>query len=100
MARIVSPNAKPTIDQIATYGRAYATAPRKMRRSPIGVPPRKRAKGGTRIGLATAAARAYQRSDPRWVHATGCAIRRLARIFSSRSSIRALLPEHQSLQRL
>ena len=36
MARIVSPNARPTIDHSATYGMAYATAPRKMRRSPIG----------------------------------------------------------------
>ena len=64
MARIVSPRAKPTIDHIATYGMAYATAPRKMRRSPTGPSPTKRAKVATRIGLATAAARAYRAVRP------------------------------------
>ena len=63
-----------------------------------GAPPMTRARAATRIGFATAAAKAYERSEPRWSHATGCASRRLARIDSSRRSIRAPLPENQSSQ--
>ena len=50
--------------------------------------------------MATAAANAYQRSEPRWIHATGCRISRLARIPSSLVSIRLPLPDSQSSQRL
>ena len=78
---------------------AQATAPSRILRSPIGLPPPTRAKAPTRIGLASAAAHAYQRSEPRWIHATGCFISRLARIVSSLASIRLPLPENQSFQR-
>src|SRR5215211_5334641 len=57
----------PTIVHVATYGIAYATAPSTILRSPIRFPPTNRATPATRIGFATAAASAYQRSEPRWI---------------------------------
>ena len=58
-----------------------------------------RERSRSRIGFATAAASAYQRSEPRWIQATGCLISRLRRIDSSLPSTRLLLPENQSSQR-
>ena len=46
------------------------------------------ASAAIKIGFATAAAKAYQRSEPFWIHATGWLISRLARIASSLFSMR------------
>jgi hypothetical protein len=75
------------------------TAPSRILRSPIGLPLMKRARAAIRIGFARAAANAYQRSEPRCIHATGWLMSRLARIASSRFSIRVPWPENQSSHR-
>ena len=65
---------------------------------PDRLPATRREKAATRIGFVTAAASAYQRSDPRSTHAIGCRISRLPRMPSRRFVTRVPFPATQLSQ--